>query len=226
MRLRNLRYQATALLLFATTLAIQPPKVTAQTIHDGDTLRIEDCEDNHNSPHGCGTWVFTGSHGHGYWPDGTSANLELETFTENEIKVSREDTEGLQKGIKAVYTGVRTGDHIEGTVSWTWPKHIWPLAKGTIKFAGTIQGFTPSPGAASSQSTAPAPSPSSTTSEQSAPIAAPAASMPDSQNKNSGAAAENSSLQHRHALFLCDTKMMGGSEMCFSFVFHGNNSRA
>jgi hypothetical protein len=134
-----------AFLLFTTIFTLHPRNVTAQTLHDGDTLTIEDCEDNHGAHGGCGTWVFNGSHGHGSWPDGTSANLELETFTESEIKVHRTDSEGLQKGIDAVYTGHRTGNQIKGTVSWIWPNHVWPWHKGTIKFDATIQSLVYAP---------------------------------------------------------------------------------
>ena len=80
---------------------------------------MQECED----AVGCVTWMFQGTDGQGRWPTGAVGDLTLETFNDNTVLIRRTDHTGTAKGLTAVYTATRNGNRLEGTLTWSWPKH-------------------------------------------------------------------------------------------------------
>jgi hypothetical protein len=91
---------------------------------------------------GCSTWSFQGKEGHGQWSNGASANLLAEHFGDRAVSIRRVDTTGSRQGLTAFYSGARKGDHIEGTLIWSW-QHNGQYAAGTTSWHATIGPATP-----------------------------------------------------------------------------------
>jgi hypothetical protein len=91
---------------------------------------------------GCSTWSFQGKEGHGQWSNGASANLSAEHFGDSAVSIRRVDTTGSRQGLTAFYSGIRKGDHIEGTLIWSW-QHNGQYAAGTTTWHATIGPATP-----------------------------------------------------------------------------------
>ena len=88
----------------------------------------------------CTTWNFSNNHAEARWSNGGVADLVIEQFGSS-VSIRRTDTIGVGAGIRAVYVGVRNGDELTGTVSWTWPGH----PSGTANWHATIQHPGPVP---------------------------------------------------------------------------------
>jgi hypothetical protein len=97
---------------------------------------MAECEDTS----GCSTWTFENNHAEGHWSNGGVAELTIKEFS-GSVKIERVDEAGTGQGIKALYTGVRNGDRIDGTLSWVWPGH----QSGTTNWHATIQRPMPAP---------------------------------------------------------------------------------
>src|SRR5581483_10416895 len=176
----------------ATALTFRSEIAPAQMAQDDTTLAIEECENGRP----CVTLVFHGTGGQGSWFDGTTSDLTLEQFSDTNVVIHRTDNEGPTKGLKATYKGHRTGNKIEGTLTWSWPGHLL-LSKGINGFHATIQKLP---------STAVESVPSSDKSSAASSAASSPTEVPPSPRGNTATKAW-------YALFLCDTKMMGASEM-------------
>jgi TPR repeat protein len=88
----------------------------------------------------CATWSFQGNQGHGQWTKGAIADLTLEHSDARSISIRRVDTTGAYAGYKALYTGTRNGDLLEGTVNWSWPGH-GAMSQGTTHWTAAIHGL-------------------------------------------------------------------------------------
>jgi hypothetical protein len=73
----------------------------------------------------CGTWTLEGSHINAAWNNGATATLNVEQFDNTAVVFIRQDTKGSSAGLTARYVGKRTGNHMEGSVSWNWNGSTW-----------------------------------------------------------------------------------------------------
>lgn len=97
---------------------------------------MAECEDTA----GCSTWSFSNNRAQATWANGSVAALTIEQFGAS-VSIRRADTTGTVAGLRALYTGVRNGERIDGTVSWTWPGH----PGGTTNWHATVQHSGPVP---------------------------------------------------------------------------------
>lgn len=69
-----------------------------------------------------GTWKLLpdGKTFEARWGNGATAKLTLVVFSDTEIVVTRNDQDGVSKGLQANYKGQRSGKKVSGTVDWTW----------------------------------------------------------------------------------------------------------
>lgn len=69
-----------------------------------------------------GTWTLQpdGRTFKARWNNGAEATLTLTSISAIEVVITRHDLSGVSKGLKAKYEGKRTGNKVEGKVSWTW----------------------------------------------------------------------------------------------------------
>jgi hypothetical protein len=98
---------------------------------------MSECEDTA----GCSTWSFNNNRAQATWQNGSIATLTIEQFGAS-VSIRRADITGTVAGLKALYIGVRSGDRIDGTVSWTWPGH----PDGITNWHATVQHSGPVPG--------------------------------------------------------------------------------
>jgi hypothetical protein len=126
----SLNHRHILLLVIAAVLC--PKATSAQASSDLMPTTMAQCE-----PDSCGAWSFEGKRGVGRWTTGAVANLTIERFEGDAVSIRREDTTGVGKGIKGLYTGTRNGDRIEGTFTWVWPGGLYPA--GTVNWHATIQ---------------------------------------------------------------------------------------
>lgn len=73
----------------------------------------------------CGTWTRMGDQFNAQWESGASATLNVERWDNGAIVLTRHDTVGSSAGLTARYEGRCTGNHVEGTVTWTWNGSSW-----------------------------------------------------------------------------------------------------
>ena len=73
----------------------------------------------------CGTWTRMGDQFNAQWDNGASATLNVERWDNGAVVLTRHDTEGSSAGLTARYEGRCTGNHVEGTVTWTWNGSTW-----------------------------------------------------------------------------------------------------
>lgn len=94
-----------------------------------DTIRM--CETSTLGTY-CGTWTWNGQGYDARWDNGATATLELEVINAIRIVVTRSDTAGPSKGLRARYEGRIVGQHVEeGTASWTLSRWDPPTRTGT-----------------------------------------------------------------------------------------------
>jgi hypothetical protein len=91
------------------------------------------CEDG---PDQCANWSFVGREGHARWLNNAFSELSVVNFGSQEVFIRRMDKTGTAPALMAVYVGKRQGNHIEGSVIWSWPGH--PQAVGTTKWRADI----------------------------------------------------------------------------------------
>jgi len=73
----------------------------------------------------CGTWTRTGDQFNAKWDNGADATLYVERWDNGAVVLTRHDTVGSSAGLTARYEGRCTGNHVEGTVTWTWNGSTW-----------------------------------------------------------------------------------------------------
>jgi hypothetical protein len=73
----------------------------------------------------CGTWTRMGDQFNAQWDNGASAMLNVERWDNGAVVLTRHDTEGSSAGLTARYEGRCTGNHVDGTVTWTWNGSTW-----------------------------------------------------------------------------------------------------
>jgi len=73
----------------------------------------------------CGTWTRMGDQFNAQWDNGASAALNVERWDNGAVVLTRHDTAGSSAGLTARYEGRCTGNHVEGTVTWTWNGSTW-----------------------------------------------------------------------------------------------------
>lgn len=73
----------------------------------------------------CGKWTRMGDQFNAQWDNGASAALNVERWDNGAVVLTRYDTEGSSAGLSARYEGRCTGNHVEGTVTWTWNGSTW-----------------------------------------------------------------------------------------------------
>jgi hypothetical protein len=98
-----------------------------------------ECEDTA----GCSLWIFTGDQGQGKWSNGSIANLRIEKLNASEVSITRNDLSGTVAGLRAVYSGTRTGNYLAGTVTWSWPGH-GQFSSGITNWHATLPDKTTS----------------------------------------------------------------------------------
>lgn len=86
---------------------------------------IRECESYQGTV--CGTWTLRGNQFHAEWTNGAKAVLTVEKFDNDQIIITRSDTESsASRGFTARYTGKLSGNQIvEGIVSWTHNGRTW-----------------------------------------------------------------------------------------------------
>jgi hypothetical protein len=73
----------------------------------------------------CGTWTRIGDQFNAQWDNGASATLNVESWDNGAVVLTRHDTVGSSAGLTARYEGRCTGNHVEGMVTWTWNDSTW-----------------------------------------------------------------------------------------------------
>lgn len=73
----------------------------------------------------CGTWTRMGDQFNAQWDNSASATLKVERWDNGAVVLTRHDTGGSSAGLSARYEGRCTGNHVEGTVTWTWNGSTW-----------------------------------------------------------------------------------------------------
>lgn len=76
----------------------------------------------------CADWVFYGGKGNARWPDGSVSELQLASAFFPGITIRRQDVSGHSRGLIAMYSGSVNGNHIEGTVTYTWTRPQFALS--------------------------------------------------------------------------------------------------
>jgi len=85
-------------------------------------------------------WEFHGSIGDAQWLDGASAKLVIERYDAAGIVIRRIDLpNSISYGLTAVYTGEVHGDHIDGSVVWSWNGH-WDDKHPAGKWSAVLEG--------------------------------------------------------------------------------------
>jgi hypothetical protein len=79
------------------------------------------------------TWTFEGPRGAALWPRAhTASTLVVERFDGDGVVIRRTNIPGsAAPGLTAIYTGMVSGNNIDGTVAWTWSGFKQGSAKGT-----------------------------------------------------------------------------------------------
>ncbi len=73
----------------------------------------------------CGVWKLKNGSYHAKWENGATAIINVSQFGEKNVVFTRNDKDGVSKGLRANYVGTRTGNCIEGKVTWTYNKRTW-----------------------------------------------------------------------------------------------------
>jgi enterochelin esterase-like enzyme len=85
-----------------------------------------------------GTWVFHGLLGDAQWGNGVVAKLAVVRFEAESIVIQRIDLPtSATYGSTAIYTGTLRGDHMEGSVVWSWSGH-WGGEQLSGKWSATV----------------------------------------------------------------------------------------
>ena len=107
------------------------------------TLTETECQGDNCAPDGGNeaTWVFHGFSGDAEWKDGSIAKLAVMRFDTDHVVIQRIDLPTSSGyGSTAIYTGTLHGDHMEGTVVWSWPGH-WGGNQPVGKWSATVQNM-------------------------------------------------------------------------------------
>jgi hypothetical protein len=83
--------------------------------HPDASLTLGICDEANR----CGDWTFTGTNGHGEWPNGAQAVLQVMGMRDNQITITRQDTAGPFVRMRVTYTGELRGDEVRGTYQGT-----------------------------------------------------------------------------------------------------------
>ena len=125
---------------FASAQTSQPlpsdkfPSVLTETECKGDTCAPASGDE--------ATWVFHGFLGDAQWKDGSIAKLAVVRFDADGIVIQRIDVPTSSRyGSTAIYTGTLHGDHMEGTVVWSWSGH-WGGHQPVGKWSATVQNMS------------------------------------------------------------------------------------
>ncbi len=90
-----------------------------------------------------GTWVFHGSLADARWNNGAEAKLVVQRFDAGGIDIRRIDLPNSSSyGLTAVYTGTLQGNHIDGSVVWSWSGH-WNDQHPSGHWSATVHGASP-----------------------------------------------------------------------------------
>jgi hypothetical protein len=104
------------------------------------------------------TWTFDGAEGKVISPAArTGVRLTIEKLDGDSIVIRGVDQSGPSSGLTALYSGSIRGNHINGTVQWSWPGHADFPANGI--FAGVLQDPSATPAVSAAQVSVPAPQP-------------------------------------------------------------------
>jgi hypothetical protein len=87
--------------------------------------QLRECERAAQAQEICGVWSWDGQRLSANWTNGARAMLNVDRFDESWVVISRADTEGASAGLTAIYRGRRTGNRVDGTVTWTWQGRSW-----------------------------------------------------------------------------------------------------
>ena len=103
----------------AALLVAAVPACKSSTGSDAYPAMIHSCETNTATL--CADWKKTGQPGHyvADWSQGSHAEIVVATFEKNSVVFIRDDPSGTSAGMHAFYSGPRTGNAVNGTVTWT-----------------------------------------------------------------------------------------------------------
>jgi len=103
------------------------PNTVSGTVQSGPNISIpnslQECETYTSEI--CGTWTRMEDQFNAQWESGASATLDVERWDNGDVVLTRHDTVGSSAGLTARYEGRCTGNHVEGTVTWTWNGSSW-----------------------------------------------------------------------------------------------------
>jgi hypothetical protein len=83
----------------------------------------------------CITLHFMKGQAEARWSDGTIANLTIESYDGQTIKMKREDSVGLCAGLHGEYVGSLENGGFKGKLTWNWPGH-GSLSTGSLDWTG------------------------------------------------------------------------------------------
>jgi hypothetical protein len=110
----------TTLTAILMLLCHEPACAGALQFGKGTAVTLSECEGDKN----CAAWEFVAGKAHVQWSDGVSADLNVVHSDAESVVIIRTDAaSGTTKGQTALYQGVLLGDHLMGTVIWSWPGH-------------------------------------------------------------------------------------------------------
>lgn len=119
------------------------PSASSQTNQLPAAISEMECQGSQCTPgvQDSGKWEFHGYIGNGEWTNGATAKLVIKQFDAMGVDIRRIDLQNsLSYGLTAVYSGTIHGDHIEGTVVWSWNGH-WNDQHPTGHWSATIGAF-------------------------------------------------------------------------------------
>jgi len=119
-----LRLSISSFFLVPITLLLSCSEIRAQQNRpvpqppppDTRPVAVTECQGVNN----CATWTFFNKKGVGRWPTGEQAVLEITSFTNNEIVISRTDVEGTKSGLVATYRGALEDGEVAGRFMATY----------------------------------------------------------------------------------------------------------
>jgi hypothetical protein len=123
-----------------------PPAATpsAPAILASLPTQMAECE-HPNGLNVCGQWVWTGQAYSAHWANGAVATITVTRFDGHSVAFHRVDlSNSISVGLTSDMQGQVSSDgHMSGSVTWTWPAVVPPVAVGTWDAT-----FTPMPAAA------------------------------------------------------------------------------
>jgi enterochelin esterase-like enzyme len=92
-----------------------------------------------------GTWRFREVMGRADWNNAAEATVVIERFDETGVEIRRIDLPNSSSyGLTAVYKGALHGDHVDGTVVWSWNGH-WNDEHPAGHWTAEIRNWLPAP---------------------------------------------------------------------------------